>query len=126
MRDRLVELLKGAETKVTEMLSKPLALEEWLGVYADYLIENGVVVPPCKVGQIVYIINDFDTEEPYVLPVEVVELGQSKNGQWIAIDLPLGLKISRYISWDDIGKDIFLTKSEAEQKLKEMRGGNDL
>ena len=48
MRDRLIELLKGAETKVTEMISTPLALEEWLGVYADYLLENGVIVPPCK------------------------------------------------------------------------------
>ena len=37
-------MLKGAETKVTEMLSTPLALEEWLGIYADYLLANGVVV----------------------------------------------------------------------------------
>lgn len=45
MRDRLIELMKGAETKVNEMLSTPLALEEWLGIYADYLLENGVIVP---------------------------------------------------------------------------------
>jgi hypothetical protein len=127
MRDRLVELFKKIE--YTPYLGSPsisnLALQFTdyaLYSICDDLIENGVIVPPCKVGQIVYIINDFDTEEPYVLPVEVVELGQSKNGQWIAIDLPLGLKISRYISWDDIGKDIFLTKAEAEQKLKEMMG----
>ena len=41
-REKLIELLKGAETKVAEMLSRPLALEEWLGVYADHLIANGV------------------------------------------------------------------------------------
>ena len=44
MRDRLIELLKGAETKVIEELSRPLALEEWLGVYADHLLANGVTV----------------------------------------------------------------------------------
>ena len=42
MRDRLIELLKGAETKVTEQLSRPLELEEWLGIYADHLLANGV------------------------------------------------------------------------------------
>lgn len=47
MRERLIELLKGAETKVTETLSTPLALEEWLGIYADYLLANGVIVTPC-------------------------------------------------------------------------------
>jgi len=57
MRDRLIELLKGAETKVTEMNSTPLALEEWLGIYADYLLENGVIVPPCKVGDTVFYLN---------------------------------------------------------------------
>ena len=43
-RDRLIELLKGAETKVAEALTRPLELEEWLGIYADYLLANGVIV----------------------------------------------------------------------------------
>lgn len=45
MREKLIELLKGAETKVAEMLSRPLELEEWLGVYADHLVANGVTIP---------------------------------------------------------------------------------
>ena len=45
MKDRLIKLLNGAEAKVTEMISSPLALEEWLGIYADYLHVNGVIVP---------------------------------------------------------------------------------
>jgi hypothetical protein len=129
MRDRLVELMVEADAydgyECILCTDDHSCFRCYFTKLADHLIENGVVVPPCKVGQIVYIINDFDTEEPYVLPVEVVELGQSKNGQWIALDLPLGLKISRYISWDNIGKDIFLTKAEAEQKLKEMRGADN-
>lgn len=52
-RDKLIELLKGAETKVAEALTRPLELEEWLGIYADYLLANGVIVPPCKVGDYV-------------------------------------------------------------------------
>ena len=129
MRDRLVELIYEARKEWDVYFNDCLlkgkprckTLNEFI---ADHLIENGVIVPPCKVGQIVYITNDFDTEEPYVLPVEVVELGQSKNGQWVALDLPLGLKITRYISWDSIGKDVFFTEEQAEQKLKEMRGND--
>jgi hypothetical protein len=59
MRDGLIELLKGAEKKVAEELSRPLALEEWLGIYADHLIANGVILPPCKVGETIYKIVKF-------------------------------------------------------------------
>ena len=45
-RVRLIELLKGAEVKVAEELTRPLELEEWLGIYADHLLANGVVVAP--------------------------------------------------------------------------------
>lgn len=53
MRERLIELLKGAETKVTDIVSTPLELGEWLAIYADHLLANGVIVPPCKVGDFV-------------------------------------------------------------------------
>lgn len=44
-RDKLIELLKGAENKVSEVLTKALDLDEWLSIYADYLLANGVIVP---------------------------------------------------------------------------------
>lgn len=34
-------------------------------------------------------------------------------------------KYSDLVSYDDIGKTVFLTKSEAEAKLKELRGGEN-
>ena len=34
-------------------------------------------------------------------------------------------RYSDLVSYDDIGKTIFLTKSEAEAKLKELRGGEN-
>lgn len=125
MRDRLVTKIEIASDNWWYKASRKRTVKHLSEYIADYLLDDGWIRPPCKVGQIVYIINDFDTEEPYVLPVEVVELGQSKNGQWVALDLPLGLKISRYISWDNIGKDVFFTEDHAEQKLKEMRGADN-
>lgn len=113
-RDRLIELLMKVDYAFDTNGRKASDSAEFV---ADYLLANSVIIPPCKVGDYIYIIDDFDTDEPYVLDVKVVELGQSERGKWITLDLPLGLKLKRYISWDDIGKTVFLTKEEAEQVL---------
>ena len=88
---------------------------------ADYLLANGVIVPPCKVGQTVYIIDDMDTfGEPYVLDVKVSEMGQDLRGMWIGLELPLGMRLSKYVFPNNLDKSVFLTKEEAEEKLKEI------
>ena len=54
-RGKLIEILKGAEDKAIAYLQEndhkgyTPSLEELLGVYADYLLANGVTVPPCTV-----------------------------------------------------------------------------
>lgn len=47
MRDRLIELLKGFRTPICEGLNAKLPNVEGL---ADRLLAEGVIVPPCKVG----------------------------------------------------------------------------
>ena len=81
-----------------------------LAEYED-LEEQGLLLRlPCKVGDTVYIIySDKETsfiEEPIVKDV-------STHRIWIE---------SRCYDYSDIGKTIFLTQAEAEQKLKEMEG----
>lgn len=115
MRDRLIELLKGAEIKVTEMISRPLKLEEWIGVYADYLIENGVIVPPCKVGDKVYDISEFfdgtNCPEIYEYDVQCIHIEEEKGKQIFYIaDL-------KYPS-DEWGKTLHFSREEAEKVLK--------
>ena len=116
-RDILLKIVAKAKKKTKEAKSD---IERNM-IFVDELLANGVIVPPCKVGDMVYIIDDFDTDEPFVLDVEVVELGQSNRGKWITLDLPLGLKLKRYISWSNIGKTLFLTKEEAEKALAERK-----
>ena len=118
MRDRLIELLKGAETKVTEMISTPLALEEWLGVYANYLLTNGVIVPPCKVGDKVHKIIPKCTAPSSLCPYSG-GYGTSRCGKgdencnaYIEV-IPFTLSLL-----DRMNVDVFLTKEEAEQALK--------
>jgi hypothetical protein len=108
MRDRLLKLCKKSHS---EWLEKTYDHEtdKNLGEYvADYLLENGVIVPPCKVGdkvyEIEYEIGSYEMWEAHPLETEVK-----------AICL---LTENDYHPLDRIGKDVFLTKNEAEQALK--------
>lgn len=89
------------------------------GALADYLIENGVIVPPCKVGDTVFIIDEGDEgSEPYVLDVVITAYGYDVSGFWATINLPLGLKMSAHFGERMFGKTVFLTSEEAERAMK--------
>ena len=122
MRDRLIELkrqfVESFECKdctpENEKCGKCLTEKE-----TDYLLENGVIAPPCKVGDKVYIIDEGDEgTEPYILDVTITVIGYDIGGFWITMDLPLGLKMSSHIGESSFGKTVFLTREEAEQALK--------
>lgn len=106
MRDRLVKLLQSVPTDYDG--------NRGVGSIADHLIENGVIVPPCKVGDTVYCLETIGNE---INDFVVQNVGiTATQGGW---------GIER--GFDAFGKTVFLAKDQAEQKLKEMRGGlNDL
>ncbi len=128
MRDRLIELVKASVYgNIDEGFDGPVLNCENV---ADYLIKNGVIAPPCKVGDTVY--SFCDTFGPILILTYFIEtfrigfLDKDRDyWEWEAnshdpetdefldeIDFDL----------DDIGKTVFLTKEAAEQKLKEMMG----
>ena len=78
---------------------------------ADYLLENGAIVPPCKVGGTVYTLFCNEVEEGVVVNCEYSRaLGfsyMSSNGRFPTL-----------FNENKIGKSIFLTREEAEQALK--------
>ena len=99
-------------------------IDEVLADTRDILnkIKNGLFVElPCKVGDKVYcIFRNRETLEWYIEDKTVYEIAIYENGVHIHIS-----PIISYCEFE-FGVRIFLTKAEAEQKLKEMRGGNDL
>ena len=86
-------------------------------VMADFLIANGVIVPPCKVGDIVWV-KDFE-RCCVIQEAEIIEIVQNKYGTYIRYEYPAfrGRIYARSIEY--IGKTVFLTKEQAEQALKE-------
>lgn len=122
MRDRLVEIFK--QNGVGEAFS-PLAREEWRKDTADVLIANGVIVPPCKVGDEVWVVEEDDVT-CYMF------LAKSKGciitTSWINdydVDETLEYHITE--TQDNLDTDLavfpdeccFATKEQAEKALKE-------
>ncbi len=113
-RDRLIKLLEDT-------------LHEWecdvqsktLSQIAEHLIENGVIVPPCKVGDNVYWINRVKKEIETDL---VIAIHQYENGLSIATST-IGSKCTSTYGLNRFLEIMHFTKEQAEQALKEQNNG---
>ena len=103
--------------KLADMIFLSIRESRSIEELAERLVDAGVIVPPCKVGDTVYIIDD-EGSEPYVLDVIVTVIGYDISGFWITMNLPIGLKQSARVGDRFFGKTVFLTREEAEQALK--------
>ena len=80
--------------------------------------EQGLLLRlPCKVGDTVYWLSNFyGFNNNYSVTEEVVEGIQITEDDFVIEMSTAGIKYGR------IGKSVFLTKEEAEQKLESMKG----
>lgn len=109
MKERLVELVKKAHNE-----QKYLTSDKSINAIADYLLENGVIVPPCKVGGVVYSVCDCINR-----PEKLFITALHQYEKYISFSA-LSRSQRKYVfETTDIGKTVFLTKEEAEAKLKE-------
>ena len=91
-----------------------------LAEYED-LEEQGLLLRlPCKMGDGVWRIIISDN---YIMPCNVEEFVYS-NSLYIIVREEL-FNTRRGLNINEIGKTVFLTKAEAEQKLKEMESDED-
>lgn len=107
MRDRLIELLKMVEYQYIETHS--IMTQN----VADFLLQRGVIVPPCKVGDTVYcIIKGFSD----VMRGRVCSfiLTDKKTTIHCAIDGYFG----QDFPYCEFGKTVFLSLEEAKKALK--------
>ena len=122
---------KGAKTmkykRLTERVGKSICVKEtstndnksiWNAIERlaelEDKIENGTLIElPCKVGDTVYEAN-YKNSKVYCHTVYKIELRECLIVYWID---GKGSKDYGYF-----GKDTFLTKAEAEAKLKELKG----
>lgn len=114
-RERLIELLRKDAACDTADCEKCLTKKNCYQILtADYLLEKGVIVPRCKIGDKLYtLIYDNVPKEWYIAEEPITEVG--KKGLFISLDAGF----FDYIPYLELGKDYFLNKEEAEKALEE-------
>lgn len=94
MRNELVEIISRWDQ------SEPLV---------DHLLKNGVIAPPCKVGDVVYYIPPDKSQIRVMLVNQIfIDAGEKTIGDGGGI----------YFLFENFGKTVFLTKEEAEKALR--------
>jgi hypothetical protein len=117
-RERLTELIYNS----------PPEYQKGAEGVADYLLANGVIVPPCKVGDVVYVLEVCSCSHHYGNRCSANST--RKNVKYLGIvRLPPTHHYTRCLKLfkrpfkveylTKLGKMVFLTKEEAEQALKE-------
>lgn len=104
-------------------------LIERLGKYEDLEEQGRLLKLPCKVGDIIYAIGVLgcETVEEYkVIRVDYrSNLATDRSEFYIVAFLTSDTKSDIGFYDKEFGKNVFLTKAEAEAKLKELRHNND-
>lgn len=114
MRERLIELIGKAELSMWGQTAH--GEKERRGLLADYLLAEGVILPPCKVGDTVWFTSEL-YEQPFQTVITSIEVYEEE----IVVCASSGTE------WhcEDFGKTVFLTKESAEQALQKERVRNE-
>ena len=118
MRDRLIELIERFDDK------SPLGLiVQERKALADYLIADGWMRPPCKVGDIVWLIKSLNWQQTeWGIKEGKISMIQQKADKSWKFRVTENHSVQDY-TVDKIGKTVFLTKEEAEQALRKEDEG---
>ena len=99
MRDRLVALINEAKDEYPTIPSVNCCKPTFAYYLANHLLANGVIVPPCKVGDMIYALN-YD-----------------RNG-YVPLKVTSRESLVRWMDEDQFGNTLFITREEAERALK--------
>ena len=112
MRDRLIEI-------IADELGDINCAKLWAADIADRLLANGVIVPPCKVGDTLYY-PVFATNR--VLLYKVISIKLNSKGLYVVCENCLSKSQMTHRA-SQIGKTIFLAEKQAEWALAEVANG---
>ena len=123
-RERLIELLNKKYDHFCDQcgVNKDSRYTENL---ADYLLESGVNVLPCKVGDTVWIVGAV--RKLYSAKVRTFFCGHTSavRGDDDGGHIHMIRTTECDIPMQEFGKTVFLSREEAEKALREMEGKKD-
>lgn len=110
-RENLIELINNVQdrgTKTEHEKNSTWILSPSNEKLADYLLANGVIVPPCKVGDVIYVISPLRGLE------EKIVTGIEQSSTKTLYIRSFGSAHPNYL----IGKTVFLSREDAEKALE--------
>lgn len=109
MRDKLSNMIQSAVGGCAKY---------WADVIADKLIAEGVIVPPCKVGDKIYALSASKTKL-YLLTITHFVVCKNETQIW-AVGAPYTSESAYICNADDLGNNewVYLTREEAEKALE--------
>lgn len=116
MKERLIELIRQAK-KTTKEANCDIHREMLI---ADFLLANGVIVPPCNVGDMVYEITSGKVLSCTVEKIDISLTDRMSMFIDVSIHYPT-YSATETIEMDYFGKTVFLTEAEAEKALREHK-----
>ncbi len=128
MRERLTEIVGDALSECLKHMKEKNLATVSSDFIIDRLLENGVIAPPCKIGDSVFRIVEMSTG--ITSKIRVMRKRQIQQGTIH----PVEPTIKRFIRCvivtknnffdvcDNFGKTVFHTKEEAEQALRKDEG----
>ena len=115
MRDRLIELLKESGL-IHQCAENYNDVDYYTGKIADYLLANGVIVPPCYIGQEIWHNTKHYDGRIETRKGKVSMLQQKADKSW---KIRITVRSSVWdFSPDEIGVRYFFSKEDAEKALK--------
>ena len=116
-RERLIELLMQGELEAEKQGVFNCSRSEWKAeIMADFLLENGVIVPPVQVGATVYCTDSY---RHLIKPLEIIGFEVDYTKRICKYYCSGGDYTPAWFNPAEIGKTVFLTREEAEKALKE-------
>lgn len=122
MRDRLIELI---DEYTDQLCARDIHQADFAEKFADHLLAEGVIVPPCKVGHKAFCLfetcDEQGKEKTRISEGVVVSFSLQEEGLWAYVRYKSGLTYWHIVE-KDFGKCVFLTRSKAEKALAEREG----
>lgn len=122
MRDRLIKLLDQKISTLELEDCDSVWTSEKLDELADYLLDSGVIVPPCKLHDEVWFIAKRQGDDEFKVFYGHARCIDLRNGwKHVIIDWTDYQDSYKYVAvFEDFGKTIFLTEAEAVKALENL------
>ena len=120
-KERLVELLDNAFVDFIDFANRNPAEKTSTEFIADYLLDNGVIVPPVKVGQTVYVV-DYTRLGNMIFECKIDEISQYSYGTYYYLNWGLHIPRFKACKIDSFGKTVYTSREDAEKALRGDEG----